>query len=327
VAWSTESVCDVSGEIEKIAIGEEAGCWLTADGEIDCWGLNRYPNQGSGLATDIAAGVIHGHPTGYGYRDVDIAYYHACAVDQSGCIECWGDYENNYRAGNNNGGGAPGTGSGTNAHPGSCDFESVVVGENHSCGLKDDGTVHCWGWNNPSGVISDTPPTMPPTMTFSKLSAYTNITCGVQDTNGGLHCWGNSSDFMDSSLGSPSFALKDLEVTNSAACGIKEADGEVVCWGYDIPSWNRTGRFPNTFADPLPAIYDASGVAIAGFGACAVNGTGQIQSWGHASYIPATPGVYQDVAGGWSHICGLTAYGRVQCWGDDGAGETNPPNH
>jgi hypothetical protein len=321
VSWSTESVCDVAGDIEKIALGNEAGCWLTSDGEIDCWGLNHYPNYGSNDPADIAMGVVDGHPTASGYQDVDIATYHACAVDQSGCIECWGDYLGQYRSGDNNGGG------GTNAQPTAteCVYESVVVGKNHNCGIKTDGTVHCWGWNIPVGVISGTPTGT----TFSQLSANNNVTCGIQDdSTAGLYCWGNSSYFLDSAWGAPSFGLSDLEITNSAACGINDSDGRVVCWGYDIESWNRTGQFPNSsFADPMPAIYDASGVGISHYAGCAANGTGQVQCWGHPGYSPAAPGVYQDVAGGLGHFCGLTTYGRVLCWGEDDWGETNPPNH
>ena len=318
-SWSTESVCDVAGEIEKIAVGNDAGCWLTTGGEIDCWGLNQYPTGAP------AQGLVQGHPTAAGYQDLDVAYYHACAVDQSGCIECWGDYLNNYRAGSNNGGGTPGSGSGTNAHPSSCDFEAVAVGEQHSCGLRTDGTAHCWGWDNPAGLISQTPPNM----TFSELAAYNYVTCGIQDTSGSLYCWGSSSDFMNANLGSPSYAVSGLKITNSAGCGIKESDGQVVCWGHDIRSWNRTGQFPNSSydVDPMPAIYGAEGVGISAFAGCAAGGTGQVQCWGHRDYSPPAPGVYQDVAGGLGHFCGLTTYGRVQCWGEDSHGETNPPNH
>ena len=318
-AWSTESVCDVTGEIAKIAMGDEAGCWLTVDGEIDCWGLNIWQNYGGATS---ANGTVEGHPTGSGYQDLDIAYYHACAVDQSGCIECWGDYQGQYRSGNNNGG------TGTNAHPSVCEYQSVVVGANHNCGLKDDDTVHCWGWDIPLGVISGTPSTM----TFSQLSANDAATCGIKDTDGFLHCWGNSDDLMDSALGSPSYALSSINTNHGAAAGIKESDGQLVAWGSDLNSWNRTGAYSNSSTTPFPTIYGARSAALSRFSGCAANATGQVDCWGHqgdytGDPTEVTPGVYQDVLGAYNSFCGLTVYGRVNCWGPNTWGETNPPNH
>jgi hypothetical protein len=252
---------------------------------------------------------------------VAISLYHACAVDQNGCIECWGDYQGQYRSGNNNGG------TGTNAHPSVCEYQSVVVGENHNCGLKVDGTVHCWGWDNLSQVSN-----APATTEFSKISAAFAATCGLRSDNGELYCWGNSSNLMDNNQGSPNYALSDLEVTHSAAAGIKESDGQVVAWGYDTVGWNRTGAYPGTGTTSFPTIYGARAVGMARFTGCAANATGQVDCWGHqgdytGNPTEVTPGVYQDVIGAYDSFCGLTVYGRVNCWGPDNWGETNPPNH
>ncbi|GIW44313.1 MAG: hypothetical protein KatS3mg077_1595 [Candidatus Binatia bacterium] len=47
---------------------------------------------------------------------------------------------------------------------GICGFAQVSAGERHTCGVKTDGTVQCWGWNN-SGQSS------PPAGTFAQVSA------------------------------------------------------------------------------------------------------------------------------------------------------------
>jgi len=302
-------------------MGPEAGCWLTQDGEIDCWGLNRYPDElwGSTDPADIANGVIEGHPTGSGYQDIDVDYYHACAVNNNGAIECWGDYENNLRGGSAHGG--------MNLHPSTNDFQSVALGTNHSCGLRNNGTVYCWGWNSDTQIANT-----PATMTFSKISASYDATCGIQDTNGGLHCWGNSTDLMDTSKGSPTVALSDLEITHSAAAGIEAVGGQLLAWGHDQQGWNRTGAYPSAMTDPLPTIYGARAVGMARYAGCVVNATGQIDCWGHQGDFNGNPtkfipGVYKDLAGAENDLCGLTVYGRVNCWGSNDSGEINPPIH
>ena len=52
----------------------------------------------------------------------------------------------------------------------------------HTCGLKTDGTLACWGENSYGQAT-------PPAGTFSQVSAGDDHTCGVR-TDGTLACWG-----------------------------------------------------------------------------------------------------------------------------------------
>ena len=58
----------------------------------------------------------------------------------------------------------------------------------HTCGLKTDGSVVCWGSN-------DYRQAMPPDETFQQVSAGGVHTCGVK-TNGQLVCWGNNTNLI-----------------------------------------------------------------------------------------------------------------------------------
>jgi hypothetical protein len=62
------------------------------------------------------------------------------------------------------------------------EFTQVSVGSTHTCGVRADGTVACWG-NNLDGQ------TVPPQGTFLWVSAGQFHNCGLR-TGGGLDCWG-----------------------------------------------------------------------------------------------------------------------------------------
>src|ERR1051325_2328449 len=59
----------------------------------------------------------------------------------------------------------------------------VSAGEDHSCTVRKDGTVACWG-DNAFGQST------PPPGSFSAVSAGGQHTCGIQ-ANGSRACWGN----------------------------------------------------------------------------------------------------------------------------------------
>jgi hypothetical protein len=187
--------------------------------------------------------------------------------------------------------------------------------------------VYCWGWNNWLQVTD-----APSNIEFSKISAAWSSTCGLRSDTGMHYCWGDDDDLMDSSQGSPNYALSDIEVNLKGAAGIKESDGQVVAWGDDMVGWNRTGAYPSSTTAPFPTIYGARSVGMSRFTGCAANATGQVDCWGHkgdytGDPTKVTPGVYQDVIGAYDTFCGLTVYGRVNCWGPDDWGETYPPSH
>jgi len=63
-------------------------------------------------------------------------------------------------------------------------FTAVDAGSLHTCGLKQDGTVPCWGEN---GYGQSTPPGG----VFAQVSAAWNHTCGLK-ADSTVACWGRN---------------------------------------------------------------------------------------------------------------------------------------
>ena len=102
--------------------------------------------------------------------------------------------------------------------PASEEFSSVSVGLSHTCGVKTDGAVACWG-DDFLGQAT------PPSGEFSSVSAGGFHACGVR-TDGAVACWGDivGQDTL------PSGEFSSVSAGLSHTCGVR-TDGSVACWG------------------------------------------------------------------------------------------------
>ncbi len=89
----------------QIGAGGYFTCGRTTDGEVRCWGSNRYGQLGDGLADhgtvcDITnrvqddcslEPVTVALPAGRRAVDLAVGYRHACAALDDGTVACWGD--------------------------------------------------------------------------------------------------------------------------------------------------------------------------------------------------------------------------------------------
>ena len=209
-------------------------------------------------------------------------------------------------------------------------FSSVSTGNDHTCGLKTDGSVFCWG--NPLvhyGKLS------PPSGSFSSVTAGGNHTCGVKP-DGSVVCWGANGNGQSRP---PSGSFSSVTAGFRHTCGVR-ADGSVACWGFNFTgqSWPPYGSFSSVSA---------------GFGhTCGVRADGSVACWGgeevvevprdlptfvkdirRGDSIPrysgeSSPpsGSFSSVTAGGNHTCGVRADGSVACWGDNRGGQSRPPS-
>jgi alpha-tubulin suppressor-like RCC1 family protein len=141
-----------SESITFINAGESHVCAIGESARLYCWGANAegqlgqpdpFPGEGPPSSTPLEV------PHTTGFRRVSAGQGHTCAIDTDGALYCWGRNTNNEL----------GLGDGaadqlrTPQHVGTdADWSEVRAGQNHTCALKTDRSLWCWG-NNESGQL------------------------------------------------------------------------------------------------------------------------------------------------------------------------------
>jgi VCBS repeat-containing protein len=182
---------------------------------------------------------------------------------------------------------------------------SVDAGESHSCGVRTDGTLACWGWDFYGQAD-------PPAGTFTSVSAGGTHSCGVK-TNGKLTCWGNDDDGQ---ADPPSGTFTSVSAGQAHSCGVR-TDGTLACWGRDDfhQAEPPTGTFTSVSAGQLHS--------------CGVRTNGTLACWSstNASHLisPLPTGTFRAVSAGRFHSCALRTDGTLACWGRNVEGQSSPP--
>ncbi len=230
--------------------------------------------------------------------------------------------------------------------PQDCGFVSLSVGVMTVCGLRADGTVWCWGFNDRSqlgeGTTQDASVPVP---VFGldhvkSVSAGVDSACAVTDS-GGLWCWGSYCNLF----GNPELrSIVPVELTgqgpvSQVAMGrggshcVLLADETVRCWGF-----NHAGQLGDGTTQEnceMVEVQGLTGVSSLGVGAshaCAVVADGTVWCWGdngagqlgdgttQESHVPVQVVDLDDVVqvgAGSGFTCALDRAGRVWCWGEN----------
>ena len=105
------------------------------------------------------------------------------------------------------------------------EFAFVSAGHEHTCGLKADGSVECWG-DDEYGQAT------PPPREFASVSAGFSYTCGVR-ADGSVECWGSNEGGYGNVLGQatpPKGEFISVSAGVDYTCSVTR-DGSVACWG------------------------------------------------------------------------------------------------
>lgn len=324
----------------QLATAEVHACARASDGTAWCWGGNVYGQLGDGTTSDRTAPsrVI-------GLGDVmEVAAQgllineaaHSCARLADGTVWCWGR--------NNRGQ----LGDGTLVDRSSpvrvgalSDATAIAVGRHHSCAIRVDRSVVCWG-----SAYSTSPVPVTGLADAVALSAGGVHTCALRSA-GGVVCWGANARGQ---LGDTTTADRRTPV---AVAGISDAvaisaggdastcaalaTGRVMCWG-----WNPDGELGDrtTVSRSTPAevlgVTNAVEVSIGASHACARLRTGGMSCWGRnaagqlgdGSVTPSFAPVLvvsladvEEIAAGHDFTCARRSSGAIACWGANASGQ------
>ncbi|WP_419923417.1 fibronectin type III domain-containing protein [Candidatus Poriferisodalis sp.] len=274
-----------------------------------------------------------------GFIDLDAGWSHACALHADGQIACWGtiNNRNQYR---------------TARSPASSNrYVDVTASRYGSCGVLEDGTIHCF-----DGYAYHTDPSVPETG-IASVSQYSDgsfcwllqdgsvgcqgsvpnsvaaerfqsvhaggvgFACGLTTSNH-VRCW---RTLYGTVLPAPEGEFTSLSFGGNIGCGIK-IDGTVQCWAvsWDDVTWNPLG-----FNRPSPSgtfTQIDSGYWVS----CGVRTDQSVECWSNrpenwspgndpiVDFTPPPEGSFTKVSVDfWYFACGLKTDGSVVCWGDD----------
>jgi alpha-tubulin suppressor-like RCC1 family protein len=282
-------------QVASITAGQAHTCALSLSGTVSCWGSNIQGQLGIGLTADqpTPAPVL-------GLTDVIAlkAKYSntTCALKANGTVSCWGS---NVHGGIGDGAVSSSIRTTPVQIPNLSEVVSLAKGVEHTCALKDDGSVKCWGFNS-AGQLGDGTkadrnlPTAVLGITDAvSVSAGWEHTCALL-ANGTVSCWGRN---LEGQLGlghlmdqlSPTLVpglsgVVALELGIYHSCALK-ADSSVVCWGYNAVGQLGDGTtIDRTIPTAIPDLSMVAALAAGSLHTCALKTNGNLVCWGSNLY-------------------------------------------
>ncbi len=261
--------------IKYLNAGDRHTCAVLNNGTIQCWGDNEYGQLGNGFNQGIAGNPVQVVGIANAVT-VSGGQTHTCAVVDTGAAKCWG---RNNVAQLGVGGGLSDKLTSTFV-TGLSNVSSIAAGWNHTCAVRNDGAVFCWGddesgqigkgsvtgnkYNSPQRVAGVTGATQV-AVGFRYSCALTNFgetICWGDNTGGqiGNGQSGNNAEVGGTDLNSP----VPFQSLNTGATAISTGDQHTCaltdvgtyCWGDNNDGQLGTGNRADTTRP--------TGIAVAG---------------------------------------------------------------
>jgi alpha-tubulin suppressor-like RCC1 family protein len=370
--------------VTGLAVAEDRSCARIEGGSVRCWSDGEYSvTVGLSRVTATRPALVAGLAR---IAQIAVASPQTCVVLSDGNVRCWTDHvagELAVTAGSayparaaasarmrhggfarctlQDDGTARCTGAGA---PSAAELDAlaplanIVIGRDHACALRAEGTAYCWG-SNVGGEVGDgtTEPRAAP-VRVQGLPAVAEVALGLRHScartrDGAVYCWGDGAsgqlgDGSRTTRGAPS-RVAELEGAAGLALGAFHScallgDHTVRCWGANDRGQLGTGTMTEA---SLPVAVSALGgvtqLLAASDRTCALLADGTARCWGW-DYLcerdPAaawgtcepprawkSPHPVQGLRGavelglGDAHACARLADGRMVCWGSNGSGQ------
>jgi alpha-tubulin suppressor-like RCC1 family protein len=290
-----------------VTTGRFHSCGIRAT-QLFCWGSNSFGQ----VTGDSAEPVLAPEPavsTVAAWTAVSAGDWHTCGLDDLGHAYCWG-YDLLGRVGNGKGLGDandPGEAVTTpTAIDSAATYIGIDAGAAHSCGVRDDGSLLCWGLgdrgqvgtaasdmcllNNLPAPCSLQPRTVPATALFARVSAGGEHSCAVTRDDE-LYCFG-ANDFGQlgtdrrQNASSPQAVVGGyvrVSAGGTHTCAVR-SDGHLACFGNGESDQLGFAAVSAQVPTDVSADSGFAEVSAGAFCTCAVGPLGSGLCWGQCGY-------------------------------------------
>ncbi len=228
---------------------------------------------------------------------------------------------------------------------------AVAAGTSHTCAIRPDGVVRCWGRNEYGQLGNGLYETSAEPVTVTGLDAAVTLAAGRNHTcavvaDGSAWCWGenNVGQLGDGTTTDSPVPVPVSDLTGVVGLSASHQDGVTCavddqgvgyCWGHN--SDGQLGNDTNTDTDsavPLQVSLTSPlrKISVGSSYACAVHENGDVSCWGYNWCGRIGPGpdgatppttvagvsAVVDLAAMAAHTCAVDEFGDVWCWGCDG---------
>ncbi|MFO0754996.1 MAG: EGF domain-containing protein [Byssovorax sp.] len=333
---------------DRVEVQLDDGCAIRKNGDLYCWGRNVSGQIGDGTQVTRPLPVSIG--AGKTWKRVVVGRTHTCGIATDAGTDtlfCWGQ-DANGELGNGPGVTPSLMPAAINATPGNASpWSELAAGLNHTCAVRKDGTLWCWG-RNAAGQLGDGTLTSRPdpkqvvgASDWVDVAASGDFTCGLR-ANGALYCWGRNDSAqlglgdVNSPVSSPQKVgngfYSAVDTGSNHACAVA-TNGGLWCWGRNASGELGLGNSQGPVLLPaqVGSDLDWSRPSIGqGTFSCALKVNGDLYCWGTGSYGQLGQGnlssfnapqkvpsvlAWTRVSLGNDHTCGVQGDGRLSCWG------------
>jgi alpha-tubulin suppressor-like RCC1 family protein len=271
---------------QQFSVGSNGTCAVTFDQKAYCWGTGRKGESGTGSLyfwSDVPVEVAGN----LRFRDVSVAWEHACGLTPEGVAYCWG---RNYEGQLGLGDWMQGVMVAPAAVKTDLRFKQLQAAGTNTCGLTHEGHVYCWGDKNYLGAPGFTEHQPSPVRVqipvIDVFDSANEDPCGITPDKQ-MYCWTNTVEAVPM-VGSVSF----VTVGGGHIC-VRQINDRVVCYGRNVEGQLGDG----TFTDSAVPIEPAGSLKFA------------------------------QISAGAQHTCGVTDTGAAYCWGWNRYGQLGDGTH
>ncbi len=233
----------------NVSAGATHTCGIRGTGILACWGSDIDGKLGNGTSGNASMPVQVGSVTSW--KSVTAGGSHTCAIRGAGNLYCWGS-DSSGQAGN---GSAANTPVPSPKRISSAAWNSVTAGGSHTCAVRADGLLGCWGSDdrgqlgNGTGGDRSAPARTTNAGDWKRVDAGGSHTCGHRGT-GTLYCWGSNEFRQSAESGTASSYSRPVRISTVTwrvisagmrhTCAIPASSSRIYCWGAQRPPSNGT---------------------------------------------------------------------------------------